>query len=103
MEPPRTPALSSPSLDLHPLPEEPLEINTEFCEESVTYSELRIHHSSNIQNENITRSLKIKEFPWTLAAVVFACLYLIVLVIAAIMIAKVSRKNAEGTGEQSAK
>ena len=32
----------------------------EFCEKSVTYSQLRIHCSSNIQKKNVTRNLKIK-------------------------------------------
>ncbi|XP_071076907.1 uncharacterized protein [Desmodus rotundus] len=97
MEPPKTPALSSSGPELYPLTEESHEINTEFCEKSVTYSQLRIHCSSNIQKKNVTRNLKIKAprfslrtaSPWALATVVFACLYLIVLVVAAIMIAKV--------------
>ncbi|XP_066109257.1 uncharacterized protein [Saccopteryx bilineata] len=86
---PKTPALSSSHLYLHPLPEELHELNTEFSEESITYSEVRIQCSSDIQKKRITRILKIKESPWCLAAVIFALLYLIFLAVAAFMIAKV--------------
>ncbi|XP_071076908.1 uncharacterized protein [Desmodus rotundus] len=65
MEPPKTPALSSSGPELYPLTEESHEINTAPRFSLRTAS------------------------PWALATVVFACLYLIVLVVAAIMIAKV--------------
>ncbi|KAM8777508.1 uncharacterized protein V5649_014887 [Rhynchonycteris naso] len=86
---PKMPALSSSHLDLHPLPEELHELNKEFSEENITYSEVRTQCSSDIQKKKRTRILKIKESPWCIAAVVFALLYLIFLAVAAFMIAKV--------------
>ncbi|XP_074182118.1 uncharacterized protein LOC141570139 [Rhinolophus sinicus] len=86
---PETLTLSSPCTDLHPLPMDFDETNTELCEESVTYSELTVRCSSNIQKKKRTRILTTKVSPWCLAAVVFAFLYFIVLIIAAVMTAKV--------------
>ncbi|KAI5164467.1 hypothetical protein MUG91_G461n4 [Manis pentadactyla] len=88
MEPERS-APSSPCLDVQPLPAELHETNTEFGEESIIYSDIRFHCSSSIQKRKITRIFKTKVSPWCIATVVFACLYLIVLVQAAIMTAKV--------------
>lgn len=85
---PDTSAPSSPYPDLHPSPVEVHEINTEFCDENVMYSEVKVHSSSNIKRKT-TKNLKINESPWCLAAIIFACLYLIFLGLAAVMIAKV--------------
>ncbi|XP_049740782.1 uncharacterized protein LOC126076248 [Elephas maximus indicus] len=65
----------------------------QLCEERVTYSEVRFPFSSNIQKRKQTKTLKKKESQWCLAAVVFAVLYLIALVIAAVMIAKVRQQQ----------
>lgn len=85
-----TPAPSSPFIDHHSLPEELCEMNTEFCEKDVTYSQVKIYDSSNIQETKKNRILKRRGSPWCIAAVIFALLYLIALIIASIMIAKVS-------------
>lgn len=97
-----TPAPSSPFIDHHSLPEELCEMNTEFCEKDVTYSQVKIYDSSNIQETKKNRILKRRDHqsepllspwagsPWCIAAVIFALLYLIALIIASIMIAKVS-------------
>ncbi|KAM9671323.1 uncharacterized protein ACIGJ3_007231 [Trichechus inunguis] len=85
--------LSSHYPDLHHLPGEFHEINTEFCEEGIVYTDFRVGCSSNIQERKQTRTWKIKVSPWCLAAVVFAFLYLIALVIAAFMIAKVRQQQ----------
>ncbi|XP_072655161.1 uncharacterized protein [Canis lupus baileyi] len=86
---PDTSAMSSPCLDLHPSPVEVNEINTEFCDENITYSEVKFHSSSNIKKRKTTRILKTNESPWCPVAVIFAFFYFIFLVIAAIMTAKV--------------
>ncbi|XP_054382784.1 uncharacterized protein LOC129049053 isoform X2 [Pongo abelii] len=86
---PETSALSRLSPDLHPSPAAFHEINTEFSEESIIYSDLKVHCSSNIQNGKITKTLKTKVSPWCIAAVIFAFLYLIALVIVAAMVAKI--------------
>lgn len=49
-----TPAPSSPFIDHHSLPEELCEMNTEFCEKDVTYSQVKIYDSSNIQETKKT-------------------------------------------------
>ncbi|XP_064233720.1 uncharacterized protein LOC135275430 isoform X2 [Aotus nancymaae] len=85
---PETLALSSLSHDLRPSPALH-EINTEFSEESIIYSDLKVHRSSNVQKGKITKTLKTKVSPWCIAAVIFAFLYLIALVIVAAMVAKV--------------
>ncbi|XP_070125963.1 uncharacterized protein [Equus caballus] len=85
---PETPTLSSPCLDLHSSPVE-LHENTEFCEEGITYTAVKVQNSSNTQKRKITRISKSKGSPWCVAAVVFALLYLIFLALAAIMTAKV--------------
>ncbi|XP_059743055.1 uncharacterized protein [Bos indicus] len=87
---PKTAALSSPCPGHQRLPEELNELNTEFCDESVTYSELKLRDSSNIQKRKLTRIWKAKESPWCIATVIFALLYLIALALAAFMIAKVN-------------
>ncbi|KAM5252200.1 uncharacterized protein RBU33_024545 isoform 1-T1 [Hipposideros larvatus] len=86
---PETLALSSPCIDHHCLPVDFHEINTELCEDSVSYAELKVHCPSNTQKKKITRILKTKVSSWCLAAVVFAFLYLIVLILAAVMAAKI--------------
>ncbi|XP_064334868.1 uncharacterized protein LOC135319282 [Camelus dromedarius] len=88
MEPDKA-AASSLCTDGHSLPEELHEINTEFCDESITYSEVRVHGSSNIQEKKKKKKKKKNESLWCLAAVAFALLYLIALVVAAMMTAKV--------------
>ncbi|XP_059536915.1 uncharacterized protein LOC132226033 [Myotis daubentonii] len=87
---PKSPAQCSSNLDFHPSPMEFHEITTELCEEGVTYAELKVDRSSNIQRNKITRTLKTKESPCCLAAMIFAFLYVIAVVIAAVMIAKVN-------------
>ncbi|XP_055426211.1 uncharacterized protein LOC129644775 [Bubalus kerabau] len=87
---PKTPALSGPCPGHQRLPEELHELNTEFCDESVTYSEVKVRDSSNIQKRKLTRIWKAKESPWCIATVIFALLYLIALALAAFMIAKVN-------------
>ncbi|XP_075863781.1 uncharacterized protein LOC142873415 [Microcebus murinus] len=82
-------ALFSSCQDLHPLPMAFHEINTEFSENEVTYSNIKVHHTKNRQKREVTRTLKRKVSSWCIAAVIFAFLYLITLVIAAVMIAKV--------------
>ncbi|XP_063496868.1 uncharacterized protein [Symphalangus syndactylus] len=57
---PETSAPSRLSHDLHPSPAAFHEINTEFSEESIIYSDLKVHCSSNIQNGKITKTLKTK-------------------------------------------
>ncbi|KAM9684654.1 uncharacterized protein ACBT57_001338 [Dama dama] len=86
---PKTPALSSPGPGHQHLPEELHELNTEFCDENVTYTEVKVRDSSNIQKRKRTRIWKTKESPWCIATVTFALLYLIALALAAFMIAKV--------------
>ncbi|XP_073734087.1 uncharacterized protein [Callorhinus ursinus] len=56
---PNTSALSRPCLDLHASPVEFHEINTEFCDESITYSEVRAHGSSSIEKRKTTSKLKM--------------------------------------------
>ncbi|XP_073734086.1 uncharacterized protein [Callorhinus ursinus] len=86
---PNTSALSRPCLDLHASPVEFHEINTEFCDESITYSEVRAHGSSSIEKRKTTSKLKMNESPWCPVAILFTFLYLIFLGLAAIMTAKV--------------
>ncbi|XP_072876560.1 uncharacterized protein [Chlorocebus sabaeus] len=86
---PETSALSRLPDDLHPSPAAIHEINTEFSEESTIYSDLKVHCSSNIQSGKITKTSKTKVSPWCIAAVIFAFLYIITLVIVAAMVAKI--------------
>ncbi|CAN0290808.1 unnamed protein product [Rangifer tarandus platyrhynchus] len=86
---PKAPALFSPGPGQR-LPEELRELNTEFCGESVTYTEVKVRDSSNIQKRKLTRIWKTKESPWCIATVTFALLYLIALALAAFMTAKVN-------------
>ncbi|XP_070928344.1 uncharacterized protein [Macaca nemestrina] len=60
-----------------------------FSEESTIYSDLKVHCSSNTQNGKITKTSKTKVSPWCIAAVIFAFLYIITLVIVAAMVAKI--------------
>ncbi|XP_026311568.1 uncharacterized protein LOC111528483 isoform X2 [Piliocolobus tephrosceles] len=57
---PETSALSRLSDDLHPSPAAIHEINTEFSEESIIYSDLKVRCSSNTQNGKITKTSKTK-------------------------------------------
>ncbi|XP_077809686.1 uncharacterized protein LOC144332781 isoform X1 [Macaca mulatta] len=86
---PETSAVSRLSDDLHPSPAAIHELNTEFSEESTVYSDLKVHCSSNTQNGKITKTSKTKVSPWCIAAVIFAFLYIITLVIVAAMVAKI--------------
>lgn len=65
------------------------ETNTEFSEDGVIYSDLKVNCTSDTQKKGVTSTSKINVSSWCMAAVMFAFLYLITLVIAAIMIAKV--------------
>ncbi|XP_054974425.1 uncharacterized protein LOC129399157 [Sorex araneus] len=86
---PETSALSRPSLDLCHSQEDVREISPEFPEENVTYVELKVKGFSDTQKKRGHRILKLEASPWCLAAVSFAFLYLIVLIAAAAMTAKV--------------
>ncbi|XP_070351211.1 uncharacterized protein [Equus asinus] len=97
---PETPTLSSPCLDLHSSPVE-LHENTEFCEEGITYTAVKVQNSSNTQKRKITRISKSKGSPWCIAAVVFALLYLIFLALAAIMTAKDITRKSTGKKNQN--
>ncbi|XP_077602126.1 uncharacterized protein LOC144216600 [Crocuta crocuta] len=56
---PETSAQSSPGLDEdHPLPVSSDETNTGFCDQSVIYSDVKAHRSSNIGKRKRTRHLK---------------------------------------------
>ncbi|XP_053751359.1 uncharacterized protein LOC128775015 [Panthera pardus] len=86
---PETSAQSSPCLDEdHPWPLDFDEINTGFCDQSVTYSEVKAYRPSNVEKRKTTRNLKTNETTWCLVAMLFVFIYLIFLVLAAVMTAK---------------
>ncbi|XP_078306221.1 uncharacterized protein LOC132694728 isoform X2 [Panthera onca] len=56
---PETSAQSSPCLDEdHPWPLDFDEINTGFCDQSVTYSDVKAYRPSNVEKRKTTRNLK---------------------------------------------